>query len=391
MATNWAGNYTYGAERVHEPTSLDELRSIVGRARRIKALGSRHAFNAIADSGELVSLAHLPADIDVGNGQVSCGGGVTYGALAHHLDGHALHNLASLPHISVAGAIATATHGSGDRNGNLATAVRSLELLTADGELRTVTGDEWPVSFGALGIVTRVTLELEPAYEVRQRVFEHLSWDALHEHFDEIMAAAYSVSVFTRWRDDVDMVWLKARDEPRAELFDGTPASVHRHPIMELDPVNCTRQLGEPGPWWDRLPHFRMGFTPSNGDEIQSEYHVPREHAVPAIKALQALAPRIAAQLQVSELRTVAADSLWMSPQYERDTLGIHFTWKPEPIEDVLIRIEAALAEFDYRAHLGKVFVSPGDYPRREDFVRLAQTLDPQGVFRNSWFVRHLM
>jgi xylitol oxidase len=391
MATNWAGNYSYRAERIHEPTTLDELRSIVAGARRIKALGSRHTFNAIADSAELVSLARLPTDIRIAHGQVSCSGGITYGALARQLDGHALHNLASLPHISVAGAIATATHGSGDANGNLATAVRSLELLTADGELRTVSGDEWPVSFGALGIVTRVTLELEPAYEIRQRVFEHLSWDALYDHLDKIMAAAYSVSVFTRWRDDVDMVWLKCRDEGPTELFDATPATVNRHPIMELDAVNCTQQLGEPGPWWDRLPHFRMGFTPSNGDELQSEYHVPREHAIPAIQAVRALAPAIAPHLQTAELRTVRRDSLWMSPQYERDTLGFHFTWKPEPVEHVLTQIEAALTDFDYRAHLGKVFVAPGEYPRREDFVRLAQTLDPQGVFRNPWFVRHLM
>jgi xylitol oxidase len=391
MATNWAGNLTYRAGRIHEPTTLDELRSLVAGARRIKALGSRHTFNAIVDSEELVSLARLPADIRVENGQVACGGGVTYGELARRLDGHALHNLASLPHISVAGAIATATHGSGDGNGNLATAVRSLELLTADGELLTVTGDEWPVSLGALGVLTRVTLALEPAYEIRQRVFEHLSWDALCAHLDEVMAAAYSVSVFTRWRDDVDMVWLKCRDEPPAELFDATPATVDRHPIMELDPVNCTRQLGVSGPWWDRLPHFRMGFTPSNGDELQSEYHVPRERALPALKALRELAPVIAPHLQVCELRTVAADSLWMSPQYERDTFGFHFTWKPEPIDDALTQIEAALAEHDYRAHLGKVFLDPGHFPRREDFVRLTETLDPRGVFRNRWFERYLM
>jgi xylitol oxidase len=197
--------------------------------------------------------------------------------------------------------------------------------------------------------------------------------------------------LFTRWRDDVDMVWLKCRDEPPQTLFDATPATVNRHPIMELDPVNCTQQLGEPGPWWDRLPHFRMGFTPSNGDELQSEYHIPREHAIGAIQALRPLGPVIAPHLQTAELRTVKRDSLWMSPQYERDTLGFHFTWKPEPIEPVLTQMEQALSEFDYRAHLGKVFVNPGDYPRREDFIRLAQTLDPQGVFRNTWFVRHLM
>ena len=282
----------------------------------------------------MISLEALPADVVVEGDSVTCSAGLTYGALAQSLDGLALHNLASLPHISLAGAVATATHGSGDGNGNLATAVRALELLTSDGEVRRLArGDEdfagAVVHLGALGVVTRITLDAEPAFEVRQRVFEHLSWDALFAHFDEITAAAYSVSVFTRWGEAVDTVWLKSRAEERLELFDARPATVDRHPIMELDPVNCSPQLGVAGPWWDRLPHFRMGFTPSAGDEIQSEYHVPREHAVDALRALRGLATRIVPRLQVTELRTVAADELWLSPQYERDTLGIHFTWKP--------------------------------------------------------------
>jgi len=380
---------------VHRPATIRELREIVAAAPRIRARGSRHTFHAIADQDELIELDALPADIVLGEASVSGNAGLTYGALAPQLEGLALHNLASLPHISLAGAVATATHGSGVKNGNLATAVSALELVTSDGEVRTLTRGDADfngavVHLGALGVVTRITLDAEPAFDIRQRVFEHLSWDALFAHFDEIMAAAYSVSVFTRWREDVDMVWLKSRSaEERSELFDARPATVDRHPIMELDPVNCTAQLGVAGPWWDRLPHFRMGFTPSAGDEIQSEYHVPREHAVDAVRAIRGLQAQIVPRLQVTELRTVAADDLWLSPQNGRDTLGIHFTWKPVELRDLLVEIEDALAPFGYRAHWGKVFVNPGAYDTRA-FAELAERYDPRGAFRNDWYRRFI-
>jgi xylitol oxidase len=383
MATNWAGNYTYRATRIHRPRTFDELRAIVVAAPRIRVLGSRHSFTAIADSDELVSLEHLPADVELHGDTVTCGAGLTYGALAPRLQDRALHNLASLPHISIAGAVATATHGSG--TGNLATAVRSFELLTSDGKLHQLPGRE-AINLGALGVMTRITLAVEPAYQVSQRVFEHLGWDALYAHLDEIFAAAYSVSAFTRWGADVDMVWLKSRGEERATLFDATPAVTERHPIIDHDPVNCTRQLGVPGPWWDRLPHFRMGFTPSTGDEIQSEYHVPREHAVDALQALRPL--DIAPRLQVCELRTVSRDTLPLSPQYERDTLGIHFTWRRVELRDLLVRIEAALRPFGYRAHWGKVFVDAGDY-NTQAFHELTRRYDPRGAFRNAFLDAH--
>lgn len=382
MSTNWAGNVTYRAARVHRPRTLDELRAVVAAAPSIRALGSRHTFNRLADAGEQVGLGGLPADVVLTGDTVSCNAGLTYGELAEHLEGRAaLHNLASLPHISVAGAIATATHGSG--TGNLATAVRALELVTSDGEIvRAQRGDAdfdgMVVHLGRLGVLTRVSLEAEPFYEVRQRVFEGLSWEALTEHFDAVFAAAYSVSVFTRWGAAVDQVWLKHRGEPPTELLDARPATVERHPILGVDPVNCTAQLGRPGPWWDRLPHFRVGFTPSHGDELQAEYLLPREHAVVAIGALRAIQ---IPHLLVSEIRTVAADTLWMSTAYGRDSVGIHFTFEQAPIDDVLRAIESALAPFDYRAHPGKVHLEPGSHPRADDFERLAERLDPRGAF----------
>ncbi len=405
IGSNWAGNYRYGAERLHRPSSLDELQEIVARAERVRVLGSRHSFNEIADSDELVSLAGLPADVVAEDTTVSFNAGLTYGELAGELDGLALHNLASLPHISVAGAIATATHGSGDANGNLASAVAGLELVTSSGELvRASRGDPdfdgMVVSLGATGAVTRLTLDAEPAYEVRQRVFEGLAWDALYEHFDEITTSGYSVSVFTRWGEDIDQVWVKSRvtSDPEAtpdELFGARAATEERHPILGLDPVNTTAQLGRPGPWWDRLPHFRMGFTPSNGDELQSEFAVPRTHAAAAIEAVRALADRVRPLLQVTEIRTVAADRLWMSPQYQQDTVNLHFTWAPEQdaVVELLGELEPALAPFDARPHWGKLFVGDvaGLYERLGDFVALTERLDPRGAFQNAWLEEHIL
>jgi alditol oxidase len=409
---NWAGSYTYRAARLHRPSTLEQVREIVAAAPRIRVLGSRHSFNGIADSDELLTLASLPADVvvDRAAGAVSFGAGITYGELAGALGDHglALHNMASLPHISVAGAVATATHGSGDASGNLATAVAGLQLVSSAGDLVELSRGDADfvgvvVGLGALGAVTRLTLDVEPAYAVRQRVFEGLAWDALYERFDEIARSGYSVSVFTRWGDSADQVWVKSRvtDAPEEVLPDlcGAPAAtVERHPILGIDPVNCTAQLGRPGPWSDRLSHFRMGFMPSSGEELQSELLVPRAHAVEAIEAVRGLAGRIRPLLQVSELRTIAADRLWMSPQYERDSVGIHFTWAPEPdaVARVLADVEAALAPFRARPHWGKLFGADAAaigalYERRPDFVALAERLDPRAAFRNAWLEAHVL
>ncbi len=409
---NWAGNYRYRAGRLHRPSRLEQVREIVVNAPRVRVLGSRHSFTDIADSAELLALDGLPADVvvDRGAGTVSLPAGLRYGELAEALraEGVALANLASLPHISVAGAVATATHGSGDANGNLATAVAGLEMVTSSGEILTTSRgdadfDGLVVALGSVGAVTRLTLDVEPAYQVRQRVFEGLGWDALLENLDEITSAGYSVSVFTRWGEAIDQVWVKSRvtdaAEPvRDDLLGAVAATVDRHPILGLDPVSCTPQLGVPGLWSDRLPHFRMGFTPSSGQELQSEYLVPRRHAAAAIQALRALAAAVRPVLQVSEFRTVAADRLWMSPQYGQDTIAIHFTWDPDQdaVERVLVDVEAALAPFDARPHWGKVFLADAAaiarlYERLPDFTRLVDRLDPRGAFRNAWLSTHVL
>jgi len=411
--SNWAGTHAYRAGVLHRPSTVDEAREIIATAPRVRVLGSRHSFTDIADSDALVSLDALPADIDVDRaaGTVSFGAALRYGELAEALrgEGLALHNLASLPHISVAGAVATATHGSGDRNGNLATAVAGLELVTSDGDVVPARRgdpdfDGMVVALGALGAVTRLTLDVEPAYDVRQRVFEGLAWDALFAHFDALTSAGDSVSVFTRWGETTDQVWVKTRvdpaapEEPREDLFGAPAATVDRHPILGIHPVNCTPQLGRPGRWSDRLPHFRMGFTPSAGEEIQSEWIVPRRLGIDAIAAVRALADVVRPVLQVSEIRTVAADRLWLSPQYGTDTVAIHFTWtrEPEPVARAVERIEAALAQFDARPHWGKLFAADAAtlaprYDRLDDFRALVERLDPRGAFRNAWLERTVL
>lgn len=410
--TNWAGNYAYRATRVHRPESLDELRRTVSQSPKIHALGSRHSFNAIADASELVSLERMEQriEIDRASQTVTVSGGISYGVLAQALEreGVALHNMASLPHISVAGAISTATHGSGDTNGNLATAVTALEMVTSDGDLLWVTRDDddfagMVVGIGALGVITRLTLKVEPSYLVRQDIFEHLGWDKLFDHFDEVTSSAESVSLFTDFGDTVNQVWLKSRvdsdrsEPPRDGLFGAIPATRMLHPVGTLSPDNCTQQLGVPGPWGDRLPHFRMDAPPASGNEIQSEYMVPRRHAVEALRAVGEVADAIRPHLWISEIRTIAADDLWLSTAYGADTVGIHFSWKldPDAVARVMPIVEEALMPFEPRPHWGKMFaMPPGDlearYERLGDFRRLAERLDPLGAFRNE-FLEHLL
>ncbi|HEX8598864.1 MAG TPA: D-arabinono-1,4-lactone oxidase [Chloroflexia bacterium] len=416
---NWAGNYTYTAPRLHYPETLEQVQELVSRSSKLKVLGSRHSFNSIADTpGDLVSLDRLGASgplltLDRERHTVTISAAARYGQINRqlHREGYALRNLASLPHISVAGACATATHGSGDHNGTLATAVRAMEVVTADGSMlvlsRDLSGDKFAgavVALGGLGVVTKLTLDVVPAFDMRQDVYEHLPLSQLVDHFEQIVSGADSVSLFTRWQDDlVDQVWLKRRvtdeDEfaPASELFGATLAPTHLHPIPSLSAESCTEQMGVRGPWFERLPHFRMDFTPSSGEELQSEYLVPRQHVIAAINTLFGLSARLAPLLQVTEVRTIAADDLWMSPCYQQACVGIHFTWKKDwdAVRQLLPVIEEQLAPLEARPHWGKLFTMPPQrvrllYPKLPDFQRLLRSYDPQGKFRNAFLDRYI-
>lgn len=409
---NWAGNYEYTARELHEPASLDELRRIVARSASIRVLGSRHAFNDIGDAAELVSLRRLPGEVDIDADAmtVTVPAAMTYGALANELvrAGYGLHAMASLPHISVGGAIQTATHGSGDRAGCLATAVRAVEMVTSEGDVvRLSDGDDAfagaVVGLGALGAVTRVTLAIEPTYDVRQWVYRGLAWPDLLEHVDDIMGAAESVSLFTRWGERIDQVWLKRRvdggwpDTPEGILHSAVAATGDMHPVEGLSPATATPQMGVAGSWAERLPHFRPDATPSAGAEIQSEYILPREHAVAAIQAVHALGERIEPWLHVSEIRTIASDDLWLSMAQGRESIGFHFTWRREPdaVARLLPEIETALEPFSPRPHWSKAFAMSGhqvvaSFPCMEAFHRLRDALDYRGAFRNAYTDRVL-
>ena len=346
---------------------------------RIRVLGAGHSFNDLADSpGTQVSLAGLPPEVSVDSAArlARVAAGLSYAELAGRLDeaGFALRNLASLPHISVAGAAATATHGSGAANQNLAAAVAGLRLVTADGDVVDLgRGDDGfegaVVHLGALGAVVSLTLELVPSFDVSQRVYENLPLAALDDHFADLMTSGYSVSLFTDWRAPrltqvwIKQVWIEQRPGPPITpepWFTATPAPVQRHPVPGGSPEACTQQLGVPGRWYDRLPHFRPEFRPSVGDELQSEYLLPVAHAVPALHALDQIRARLAPVLRICEIRVVAADQLWLSPCYRQDSVAFHFTWIPDAasVLPVVALVEHQLAPFDARPHWGKVFTS---------------------------------
>ncbi|MFF9061246.1 FAD-binding protein [Streptomyces sp. NPDC014882] len=407
--TNWAGNITYTAGELHRPASLDALRSLVAASGRVRVLGSGHSFNAIAEPGPegvLLSLDALPAEVEVDPSArtVRVGGGVRYAELARrvHAHGLALPNMASLPHISVAGSVATGTHGSGVGNGPLAAPVREVEIVTADGSTVVIgRGDERfggaVTSLGALGVVTALTLDLEPAFEVEQHLFTELPLDGLD--FEAVAAAAYSVSLFTDWRaPGFRQVWLKRRtDQPLAAFPWAAPAAEALHPVPGMPAVNCTEQFGVPGPWHERLPHFRAEFTPSSGNELQSEYLLPREHAAGVLRAIDGVRDTVAPVLQVCEVRTVAADEQWLSPAHGRDSVAVHFTWIDDTaaVLPVVRELEAVLEPFGPRPHWGKVYETPaaavrGRYPRIDDFRALVRELDPAGTFTNA-FVRDVL
>jgi alditol oxidase len=413
---NWAGNVEYGTDHLYSATSVEQAQEFVRKHARLKVLGTRHCFNHISDStDDFLSLRPMDKvlSLDAQARTVTIPANMSYGQLAPYLHEHgfALHNLASLPHISVAGACATATHGSGEKNGNLATSVSALEMITASGDVvklsRKQDGEGFlgvVVGLGALGVITKITLDLLPTFMVKQYVYENLPLSEMQEHFDAIEASGYSVSLFTDWQKKrINEVWIKSRVEA-GQSFNATPeffgaklATRNLHPIAELSAENCTEQMGVPGPWYERLPHFRMGFTPSAGNELQAEYFVPRRHAVEAILAIERLRDQVSPHLLISEIRTIAADDFWMSPCYQQPSVTIHFTLKPDwpAVSQLLPVIERELAPFQARPHWGKLFtVSPerlkASYQKLPDFIVLSKKYDPHGKFRNDFLNKNI-
>ncbi len=413
---NWADNHIFAAKRIHRPESTDQVGRLVAATARIRAVGTRHSFHDLADSdGDLIDLGGIAPDLTIDREGMTAtvGAGTPYSILARQLHerGFALHNLASLPHISVAGAVATGTHGSGDTNGTLSSAVAGLEIVAADGEPRRVLrGDEdfdaMVVGLGAFGIVTRVTLDIQPTFEVRQDTFVDLSWDRLLAQADALFSSAYSVSIMTRWgRGTVDHIWLKTRldaasdgESPGARLgLTPGPSSPLAPAEAGEDPADRLNPFGVPGPWSERLAHFRPEALPGDPDQIQSEYIIPRHRLAEVVAAVRPLAARIDPILDTTELRTIAADTLWLSPAYRRDAVGVQFTWRKRPaaVDAMSRELEALLIPLGARPHWAKLIHSPAPtlaplYPRFADFKDRVASWDPDGKFRNAYLERHV-
>ena len=413
--TNWAGNLRYSTGNVHYPNTIGEVQDVIKKSQKLTALGSRHSFNTIADNTEnQVSLSHFNkvVSLDKLAGTVTVESGMKYGELAPYLheNGFALHNLASLPHISIAGAVATATHGSGIKNGNLSTAVLGIEFINAAGELVNLTkkndGDKFNgavVALGAFGVVTKLTLELQPTFNMKQVVYRNLAMSELEKNFNEIMGSGYSVSLFTDWKNkNINEVWVKSKvenenDAARPELFGAKLSQQNLHPIETESAENCTDQMGVPGPWYERMPHFRMGFKPSAGKELQAEYFVPIEHAYEAMMVFEKLTEKITPHLFISEIRAIAADDFWMSPCHKKTCVALHTTWKQEveAIMQLLPMLEEQLAPFEARPHWAKLFtMSPSvlrsRYEKLNDFKQLVSQYDPNGKFRNEFLATNI-
>ncbi|MEO5564353.1 MAG: FAD-binding protein [Chitinophagaceae bacterium] len=411
---NWAGNLSYSTDNLFNPQTISELQDIIKKNKKITALGSKHSFNAIADSTDnQVSTSGLNKviSLDKEKNTITIEAGIKYGEFCTHLDtnGYALHNLASLPHISVAGACATSTHGSGIKNGSLATGISAIEFINGEGEIVSLSkeknGDEFAgaiVGLGAIGIITKMTLALQPAFKMKQWVFQNMPMSELEKNFEEIMSAGYSVSLFTDWKNkNINQVWIKAiADETMNTLteFHGAKlATRNMHPLEDLSAENCTDQMGVAGPWYERMPHFKMGFTPSSGKELQSEYFIPFENAYEGMMAIEKLNEKVSPHLFISEIRAIAADDLWMSPFYKRTCVAFHFTWKQEweDVQKLLPLIEEALAPFNPRPHWGKLFsmkpnVLQSRIERLNDFKSLATKYDPNGKFRNEFISNYV-
>lgn len=412
--TNWAGNLTYSTDNLHSPKTVEELQEVIKKCKKVRGLGTKHCFNTIADSKEnQISSANFNQiiSLDKEKATVTVGAGIKYGELCKYLDdnGFALHNLASLPHISVAGACATGTHGSGIKNGNLATSVVALEFVNGKGEVVNLSkekdGEEFGmavVNLGALGIVTKMTLALQPTFKMKQVVYQNLPMAELEKNFEAIMSAGYSVSLFTDWTNkNISEVWIKSKSEDMKEVapeFYGAKLQTKNlHPIEALDAINCTDQMGVEGPWYERMPHFKMGFTPSSGKELQSEFFVAFEHAYEAFMAVEKLNAKVSPHLFITEIRAIAADDLPMSMMYKKTCMAIHFTWKQEipEVMALLPEVEAALEPFAPRPHWGKLFtlkpsVLQARIEKLNDFKALMTKHDPEGKFRNEFIDTNL-
>lgn len=405
---NWAGNLTFLAEEFIEIESIPQLQKIVEKSKKLKVLGTGHSFSEITDTnGTLISLKKIPPEIEIDpiSKSVSVNAGTSYSVLSKYLEsnGWALPNLASLGEITVAGAIMTGTHGSGSKNKVLSDSVIELQLVLASGDQLIINRQDFDdfagfiVSFGSLGVVTRVKLRIIESFSMKQFVYENISISSVAKNFDEIFNSAYSVSYFGSWAENTTgQIWMKFLDQAEfphlsPEAFGGNLANSNQHPVKINDPSPCTEQMGVTGKWLYRLPHFKLDSSAASGDEVQTEYLVDRNYVNEYIAGLSAIGNEISPRVYATEIRTMAADDLWLSGAYARDTVGFHFTWKKsKELASFLPKIEEVLGKHQGRPHWGKLFSTSKEqiitrYPRYQDFKNLLNRYDSNGKFSNNF------
>ncbi len=412
---NWSGHTSFTARRYHEPTSVEEIQDIVSSSSQVRVIGSRHSFNGIADSSVdqlWLGAMNQKVIIDTLNKKATVPAGITYTELCPVLEetGFALTNLASLKHITVAGAVTTATHGSGNGVGNLATVVSGVEMVSANGDLVEYTREQNPdifpgvvVSLGALGIITRYTLDLVPSFLIQQDSYENIPFSEVYEHYGEITNSAYSVSLFPTWQNDYcETLVLKRKASSKEPL--STPDTffgARSRPPEKARKASEGRSyspFGKPATWHESLPHYSLHEPEKMGNELQSEYFLPRENLVEALKAVQSLKEDLEPILGGSEIRSVAADDLWMSPANGQDIVGIHFNWlkKWDGIKLFLPKLEAALRPYSAMPHFGKLFHMGHEelkevYPALNNFRKLILESDPEGKFNNDFIKKYIL
>lgn len=410
---NWVGNLQYNSKKYFQPERVGQIQELVKNSKRIKTLGSRHCFNSIADCDEThLSLAKMNKmlAIDENEMTVTIEGGAQYSDFCVELNeaGFALPNLASLANISVVGACATATHGSGVNNQSLASSISEIELVDGNGGIITLSRQKDAekfngvvVNIGAIGIVTKLKLDIEKSFQVRQDLFENLSIEQLAENFDEITSSGYSVSLFTNFQKSIRVMNIKRRiDENISDLpkeFFGATAAKESINSRGIPDTNRSPQMGVSGCWFECLPHFKFSKQLIQGEEIQSEYYVERKNAVEAILALEEISNIIFPQIIVAEIRSIKADNHWLSPFYRGDSVGIHFSWKlnEREVMKILPEIEKVLAPYKPIPHWGKLFTISREelhayYPKMSEFIGLCEEFDPNGKFRNEYLNKYI-
>ena len=393
--TNWVGNQSFTPAFAAAPRDVEEVASLVRQAAErgvcVRVAGAGHSFTPVVETdGLLLDLSALRGvlDADAERKRATALAGTRIHDFYEPLweAGLALRNQGDIDTQQIAGAVATATHGSGTRYTSLSGVVRGVQLVSATGEVRNI-GDDEPdllraaqVAVGMLGVITRLELDVTDTYRLREQIGLR-PWDDVMEHWDQLVSQHRHFGFF----------WLPS--EQSAALY-----KLERHGQRMTDQcyVKVYDEIGPDVPDDDTEGHrvdrwyriFPMVFDP-NFDEL--EYYVALERGPQALHAVRELMlTRLPDSVYPLEVRTVGADDAFLSPQYQTATTSISVSGKPgTDYWDYLRSIDALLAEFDARVHWGKLhFLTPERlqalYPRADDFIALRRELDPEGIFLND-------